>query len=131
MRDHKYRAWDKERKKFLTGSKWATYSVDLAGNLTAKNYDFHGIEQNLELVEFTGLKDKNGKEIYEGDIIKWSSAIKDAPLTIVKSWEKIEAVIWGNKYTGWFTESSVYGLGLYSHIEVIGNIYESPELLNE
>lgn len=80
--------------------------------------------------EYTGLKDKNGKEIYEGDIL------------VFGKYKTRYKVIWNND--GWLAISNegdeygaytrkVYHNNLYAeknyYIEVIGNIYENPELL--
>lgn len=72
-------------------------------------------DADWDLMQFTGLKDKNGKEIYEGDI--------------VEDWGEISPVIWtsmsdGYDYDGWAAD-----FGLYSGVKVIGNIYENPELI--
>ena len=74
-----------------------------------------------ELMQFTGLKDKNGKEIYEGDIIGWKSTRK------VKKWTYREVVKDIREfYANMINERSD---GAYWHYEIIGNIYENPELL--
>jgi uncharacterized phage protein (TIGR01671 family) len=67
----------------------------------------------------TGLKDKNGREIYEGDII----IIKDKPISSRPS-PVTKIVKWSNLYAGF-----CIGGGLVESIEIIGNIFENPELL--
>ena len=69
----------------------------------------------LILMQFIGFKDKNGKEIYEGDIVECKAVGKPYQLTEIK---------WNEYNLGWY----------FSHpgtnfIQVIGNIYENPELL--
>jgi len=77
-------------------------------------------------MQFTGLKDRNGKEIYEGDIVKgiWG-----------KTNINIFKIVWSNKYAsfdGEDKEGERYVFGDYDeNLEVIGNIYENPELLNK
>lgn len=66
--------------------------------------------------EFTGLLDKNGKEIYEGDILK-------ATNPCVVKWNE-EKLAWTNDSKVW--KFNMSNKGIY---EVIGNIYENPELL--
>jgi uncharacterized phage protein (TIGR01671 family) len=70
------------------------------------------------LMQFTGLKDKNGKEIYEGDILAIGP--------------QAYPVIWDDKGThGWKLDTPHFGLGASqsTFYEVIGNIHENPELL--
>lgn len=75
-----------------------------------------------KVMQFTGLLDKNGKEIYEGDVLPNGKTV----LT-VKWTEDI-----CNEYgcVGWNVGMGGYGGGCASEMEVIGNIYENPELLN-
>lgn len=78
----------------------------------------------IYLMQYTGLKDKNGKEIYEGDILRCTKA-KRYPLNVM---------YFDEKEGRWLTK--VVGLGATQSIinrdvkfEIIGNIYENPELL--
>lgn len=79
------------------------------------------------LGQFTGLLDKNGKEIYEGDIVNYQYS-KDA--TAYKG-----EIYYNNKFAAfWIKSGSDSGfalLGQQQVIEIIGNLYENPELLNQ
>ncbi|MDT2709511.1 YopX family protein [Enterococcus gallinarum] len=89
------------------------------------------------LMQSTGLKDKNGVEIFEGDVVKVSdgSNEEDSYFSVVKNYADegypafdIEAP------SSWYYESNVLSTitcGEYETIEVIGNIYENPELLDQ
>lgn len=120
MREIKFRAWDKQK------HKWAdSIAVYDDGSWSAQFGSVEGFneEDGVELMQFTGLKDKHGKEIYEGDIL---------------SWQRVKRiVIWNN---GTFKTSNSknrlhHANNLYAQkihklkIEVIGNIWENPELL--
>ncbi len=121
----KFRAWDKESKymqyfnshktgilyyqeEFEVSSGWDSMDRPTF-NKTTKN-------QHI-LMQYTGLKDKNGKEIYEGDIVRCFST-KRCPHTVI--WDGF----------GWDLEG-LYAGYRWGGEEVIGNIYESPELLEE
>jgi uncharacterized phage protein (TIGR01671 family) len=76
--------------------------------------------------QFTGLKDKNGKEIYEGDVLGASPSWECQRAEV--RWERGGFVKYGLYNSGWTDTQLLDGL---AHFEVIGNIYENPELLTQ
>ena len=118
----KFRAWNtKDKKMYYIDDKHLLILANKNGwSFGEPSWDWE-IENETDetdgiLMQYTGLKDKNGKEIYEGDILKIGNS-------------NIE-VIW-DKNNAWFTlKSNHFHLGFQSTFyEVIGNIYEHPHLL--
>lgn len=96
--------------------------------------EFRGFRdyKNFEPMQFTGLKDKNGKEIYEGDIFReiYDDDQRDAKIVFYT------VVRWDEKNACFFTgeveqeNAELFDLDeVAAQFEVIGNIYENPELL--
>lgn len=114
----KFRAWDT-----------ITKTMDYEGGQLEPTWILHNriyepYSDAHILMQFTGLLDKNGKEIYEGDIVIISL---DRPQGNFQ-------VLWGDADGHWCCENKFYsnyplGLCLPTYREVIGNIYSNPELL--
>ena len=119
MREIKFRVWNKRLKELLKVDKIKFDKKDKIKSVHT-GIGISGEVDEIELLQFTGLKDKNGKEIYEGDIIKHNELTGYC----VIEWKKL---CWCLKHIGW---NSV-GLRQYnsSEMKVIGNIHENPELL--
>lgn len=109
-REIKFRAWD--------GKRMAMNPL----SLMAPDFPMN------ELMQFTGLKDRKGVEIYEGDRIEWSEGEDDIQHYTVRWSDAIAAFFLDSdedpEYSGTFNLFSL------SALTVIGNIYENPELLN-
>ena len=82
-------------------------------------------KDRLKIMQYTGLKDKNGREIYEGDIIKVIDRVGEEFLAIIEFRDGC--------FVAWINEDTAYSIDVLidEDIEVIGNIYEDPELLEE
>lgn len=118
-REIKFRAWDKENKKFFepaTRLNAMTISITLNGEIIG-HPNIGEITSLYVLNQYTGIDDVTGKQIYEGDIIKDVSA--------KPSFEGIRSV---DYYYGSFGVKD-YHLWQLPKIEVVGNIFENPELL--
>ena len=125
MREIKFRAWDKELRVMVDWRGMNKFN-DLYDALDCNHYDV--ATATYALMQYTGLKDKNGKEIYEGDIVK------DYNGNILQvSW----ADCWARYMMSLDGRNCMYYLEDYNHnkpdclarnMRIIGNIYENPEL---
>ncbi|MGE7932156.1 YopX family protein [Viridibacillus arvi] len=126
MREIKFRGRPIE--KYGTNLLYGSVFLDFAEKIAyIESVSHRPIPVHFESVgEYTGLKDKNGREIYEGDILN----CQDECHPFVKNWNGQVKMIDG----GWFCEIGENKIFIgYSEdeVEVIGNIYEHPHLLNE
>jgi uncharacterized phage protein (TIGR01671 family) len=84
----------------------------------------HTYRPNIELMQYTGLEDKNGKEVYEGDILK---ALIDSKMG--SAYFDVGEVVFHPNAAQFVLRKGNGVTNIAFNVEVIGNIYENPELL--
>ena len=130
MREIKFRVWDKKIKEYIVpeqfeilllcsnDKKTPVCNLNLSNNI----YDFYKAE-NIEVDMFTGLKDKKGKEIYEGDLVKLLDTIDE--IVCVVKYAYGSYILENGEYTEYLGEVEE------RFLEVVGNIYENKKLMEE
>jgi uncharacterized phage protein (TIGR01671 family) len=124
MREIKFRAWYKPKKKMYTLSlESINFETKLLGVYTiGEGYQQLRIS-DFELMQYTGLKDKNGKEIYEGDLLDCNGGIGKVVYLNEEAAFRVELNV---PHACWFDS-----LDIWADEEIIGNIYENPELVED
>lgn len=112
MREIKFRAWDKEQAKMKKDFRFDEFN----------DVNDYFADNDFVFMQYTGLKDQNGKEIYEGDILTWGNNV------IVK-------VYWANNLAMFrcvIEGTEEFDLFAFNQeASIVGNIYENKELLDE
>lgn len=118
MREIKFRAWDKINKEMFN-----VESINFQERRVYRDVVSYRDFNDIELIQYTGLKDKNEKEIYEGDIL--SNGNNEKPYKVI-----FENGSYRAEFEGDFDEYSFDLIDIVAQgCEVVGNIYENPELL--
>ncbi|QKG28777.1 YopX family protein [Campylobacter sp. RM16187] len=127
MREIKFRAWDKKLKRIrkVVRIDFSDLTADLFHSTSANSRSYVHLRRftDIELMQCTFLRDKNGVEIYEGDIIKKTGDIKTY------------SIVFDGVLAAYLMDDGTGGYGLNQMLlrdfEIIGNIYENSELLNK
>jgi len=141
MREIKFRAWDEIGKRMVYdfNQRMLTLKQDkdtlcfYTDSIDALSYEM-SVRYKLPLMQYTGLKDKNGKEIYESDIVLGELSKEFYKGTVEFHWGcfKINFPHQNNKnYSTLLSIDNLCFDGKAKQIEVIGNIYENPKLMEE
>jgi len=123
MREIKFRAWDKKEEEIINNIHEINPSFTTGPQIFFLNKYLE--DDNFEVMQYTGLLDKNGKEIYEGDVLEWEERrVIDSRVV-----EFDDGGFWiiGKKNEPWrerFMPSEATR-------EIIGNIYENPDLIKK
>lgn len=120
MREIKFRLWSIHSKKMFGCER--NFYMSLDGDLFRSDDLDYMNKSSFKVMQYTGLKDKNGKEIFEGDIVQGRNRAHD--LRNIK--QKVTFLNGCFMFGNWNAHEY---FNKHQEIEIIGNIYENPELL--
>jgi uncharacterized phage protein (TIGR01671 family) len=157
QREIKFRAWIIDEARMSYGDEWFSMSPDgsliqyadqgfWVNNLnTSKEHKEYLAENDIQirdefiLQQYTGLKENNGKEIYEGDIVRWDDMTNGEKWRVavveIKPDLQFKIIRINCDFIQSAQEGYVFRFGnfiykdTHNHLEVVGNIYQHPELL--
>ncbi|RAL55455.1 hypothetical protein BLM37_04405 [Candidatus Gracilibacteria bacterium GN02-873] len=133
MREIKFRFYPKNQITNFQGKTlqkmWEATSIDFEENEISNGGDIFSLNE-VELMQYTGYKNKNGKEIYEGDIVEYldASGFSQDDVGINRGIVELdlrEGINFTNR-----DSVEMEDIDFDEEVEIIGNIYENPELLN-
>lgn len=130
-RDIKFRVWSKTINKMW----YPKFALFESGCVYSKKENYELLDEAMNgmsslnednvIMQYTGLKDKNGKEIYEGDILLCESR---KPYLLVE-WDQEELTYRAKEKLNTAYGYKLSSFNIFGYFEVVGNIYENPELL--
>ena len=119
MREIKFRAWNPE-----TDTMFEVNEMDLYGSGKVMVHKWaSSYTDNWPLMQFTGLRDKNGKEIWESDVLRWD----------INGKSYVGRVGYDNSFASFWLDTTCSGINDWARgqYEVLGNIFEHPHLLEK